>query len=526
MLTYKSTLKAMANNPITMSKIRHVLRLYFQKKGKKAISEQTGVARNTIKKYLMIFRSLNIPYDELNKLSDSELEKHFIREGPKEPSERLDQLHAFFPTVDKGLKRRGVTRGMLWDEYQKTHGHAFGFTQFCKHYKSWINKVDSVMHIDHKAGDKVYVDYAGEKLYYVDPDTGEVITVEVFLAILGASQLTYVEATMSQQKEDFIASCERSLHYFGGVPMAIVPDNLKSAVTKTDKYEPSLNEAFEDFCEHYSMTALPAKAYSPRYKALVEGVVKIMYTRIYAMLKLDMIHSLEELNQVIRTLLEEHNNKALTGRDYSRRQLFDEIEKEALQPLPAIGYEFKKRRVVTVSRMGYAVLSEDKHYYHVPYQFKTKKVTVLYSADKVDIFHHYDCVATYKRDRTPFMFTTNEAFHAPQHQFRKDWTPERMIERATVIGNDVKDLVIKILEKPQHPDQSFKSCSGVLNCNKKVGPERLNNACRRAMEYGLYNYKIVQTILEKKLDMEEITEPPVQTLLPAHENIRGESYFI
>lgn len=525
MLMYKSTLNVMANNPITMSKIRHVLRLYFQKKGKKAISEQTGVARNTIKKYLKIFRSLNIPFDELNKLSDSELEKHFIWEEPKESSERLDQLHAFFPTVDKGLKRRGVTRGMLWDEYQKTHVNAFGFTQFCKHYKSWINKVDSVMHIDHKAGDKVYVDYAGEKLYFVNQYTGEVIYVEVFLAILGASQLTYVEATMSQKKEDFIGSCERSLQYFGGATMAIVSDNLKSAVIKTDKYEPSLNEAFEDFCEHYSMTALPAKAYRPRYKALVEGVVKIIYTRIYALLKLDMIHSLEELNQVIRMLLEEHNNKALTGRDYSRRQLFDEIEKEALQPLPVIGYEFKKRRVVTVSRMGYAALSEDKHYYHVPYQFKNKKVMVLYSDNKVDIFHHYDCIATYKRDRTPFMFTTDEAFHAPQHQFRKDWTPERMIERAAVIGNDVKDLVIKILEKPQHPDQSFKSCSGVLNCSKKVGPERLNNACRRAMEYGVYTYKIVQTILEKKLDMEEVAEPLTQTHLPAHENIRGESYF-
>ncbi len=476
-------------------------------------------------KYLLIFRSLNIPFDELNKLSDSELEKHFIREGPKEPSQRLDQLHDFFPKVDKGLKRRGVTRGMLWAEYQKTHDHAFGFTQFCKHYKNWIRKVDSVMHIDHKAGDKVYVDYAGEKLHYVDPQTGEVVYTEVFLAILGASQLTYAEATLTQRKEDFIGSCERSLHYFGGMPMAIVSDNLKSAVTKSDKYEPTLNEAFEDFCEHYSMTALPAKAYRPRYKALVEGVVKIIYTRIYAMLKLDLIHSLEELNRAIRILLEEHNNKALTGRDYSRRQLFDEIEKEVLQPLPVIGYEFKKRRVVTVSRLGYAALSEDKHYYHVPYQFNNKKVTVLYSADLVEIFSHYECIAAYKRDRTPFDFTTNEAFLAPQHQYRKDWTPEKMIERAAATGNQVKDLVIIILEKPRHPDQAFKSCSGILSLGKKVGSERLNNACRRAIEYGIYNYKIVQTILEKQLDMEEISEPKSDTLLPEHENIRGESYF-
>jgi hypothetical protein len=307
--------------------------------------------------------------------------------------------------------------------------------------------------------------------------------------------------------------------------MGIVPDNLKSAVTRSDKYEPTLNEAFEDFCEHYSMTALPAKAYRPRYKALVEGVVKIIYTRIYALLKLDMIHSLEELNHAIRTLLEEHNNKELSRRGYSRRQLFDEIEKDVLQPLPAINYGFKKRRVVTVSRMGFAALSEDKHYYCVPYQFKNKKVTILYSSDKVDIFHHYDCIATYKRDRTLFDFTTNETFLAPQHQFRKDWTPERMMERAAAAGKDVKKLVIKILEKPQHPEQAYKSCSGVLNYSKKVGPERLNNACRRALEYGVYNYKIIQTILEKKLDMEESVEEPVETLLPAHENIRGENYF-
>jgi transposase len=525
MLTDKSTLNAMANNPITMSKIRHVLRLYFQKKGKKAVSQQTGVARNTINKYLRIFRSLDMPFSELTLLNDSELEKLFIKEDHREPTERFNRLHGFFPKVDKELKRRGVTRQMMWDEYRKADEDAFGFTQFCKYYKKWKNQVDPVMHIDHKAGDKVYVDYAGEKLYYVDPTTGEVIAVEVFLAILGASQLTYVEATMTQQKEDFIGSCERCLQYFGGVPLAIVTDNLKSAVTKSDKYEPTLNEAFEDFCEHYSMTALPAKPYRPRYKALVEGVVKIMYTRVYAMLEADLIHSLEELNQAIRTLLEEHNNKELTGRSYSRRQLFEEIEKEELQPLPVINYEFKKRRVVTVSKMGYAALSEDKHYYCVPYQFKNKNVTVLYSADQVEIFYHYDCIASYKRDRTPFDFTTNEAYLAPQHQFRKDWTPERMIERATDAGEDVKELVIKILEKPQHPEQAFKSCSGVLNYGKKVGPERLNKACRRAMEYGVYNYKIVQTILEKQLDLEEITQEPAQAQLPSHENIRGETYF-
>ncbi|WP_316753701.1 IS21 family transposase [Pedobacter gandavensis] len=225
-----------------------------------------------------------------------------------------------FPHVDKELKRTGVNRHILWAEYYKEFPDGYQYSQFCFYYNQWKNRVNPTMHIDHKAGDKLYVDFAGQKLSITDKQTGEIINVEVFVSILGASQLTYVEAVGSQQKEDFIAACEHTLHYIGGVPDAIVPDNLKAAVIKSSRYEPTLNETFSDFADYYGTTILPARAFRPRDKALVEGAVKIIYTRIYAPLRKGVYHSLKELNDAIRPMLEEHNNRLLQGRNYSRRQ--------------------------------------------------------------------------------------------------------------------------------------------------------------------------------------------------------------
>jgi transposase len=224
----------------------------------------------------------------------------------------MQPLLRCFPHVDKELKRTGVNRHILWAEYYKEFPDGYQYSQFCFYYNQWKNRVNPTMHMDHKAGDKLYVDFAGQKLSITDKDTGEIITVEVFVAILGASQLTYVEAVGSQQKEDFITACENTpALYIGGVPDAIVPDNLKAAVTKSSRYEPTLNESFADFADHYGTTILPARAFRPRDKALVEGAVKIMYTRIYAPLRKGIYHSLKELNEAIRQVLEEHNNRFL-----------------------------------------------------------------------------------------------------------------------------------------------------------------------------------------------------------------------
>lgn len=517
----------MANKIISMNKIKQIIRLHTYNKGTKFIGRQTGVSRNTVKKYINKFRKLRLTYQDIAELGDQQLYELFGKPPlVKEPSKRYEDMQVFFPYMDKALRGRGVTREKLWKEYLEKHPDGYRYTRFCMYYGYWQKKVNPVMHIVHKAGDKMFVDFAGEKLQIVDSLTGELQEVEVFVAILGASQLTYAEACMSQKKEDFITACENALHYFGGVPQAIVPDNLKSAVTKSSRYEPTLNETFEDFADHYQLTILPARSYRPRDKALVEGAVKILYTKIYANLSKESHTSLAALNGDIHHHLEQHNNMKMQGRNYSRRQQFDEIEKKTLQPLPVDRYEFKKRSTVTVMKQGHVCLSEDKHYYSVPFKYISKKVKIIYSKTTVEIYYMYERIALHKRLRSPYNYTTIEDHMASTHRFVSDWSAEKFIGWAASIHPDVKLFIERILEKKHHPEQAYKSCVGVLSFAKKVGEERLINACKRALDYGYYNYKIIQTILEKGLDnYNETSEENTQTQMPLHENIRGENYY-
>lgn len=506
-----------------MSKIKQSLRLYTQGKSKMFIKEHTGLSRNTVKKYINLFIQNKLSIEDIINLSDKELDDLFYNTRI-EPSERLKQLVECFPDMDKELKRKGITREIVWKKYFETHPYAYRFTQFCRHYKAWKKQVNPVMHIEHKAGDKMFVDYAGGKLQVTDIETGEITDMEVFVAILGASQLTYVEATESQKKEDFILSCENAMNYYGGVPLAIVPDNLKSAVTKSDKYEPTLNETFASFAEHYGTTIMPARAYRPKDKSLVEGMVKIIYSRIYAAINKETFFSLFQLNAAIKTALEELNNSLLKGRDYSRRQQFEEIEKPVLQALPAVKYEFKKQQIATVLKDGHVCLGIDKHYYSVPYKHIGKKVKIIYTKDLVEIFLDYALIAEHERVKGKYAYTTIRDHMASSHQYVADWSPEKFIGWAQNIGPDVKMLIEQILIKKQHPEQSYKSCIGVLKLATKTGNQRLNSACSRALEYGIYNYKIVQNILEKNLDKSS-PEETNNNEIPPHENIRGEEYY-
>mgnify|MGYP002073484676 CR=1 FL=1 len=274
-------------------------------------------------------------------MSDTELEALFGSSEPPDRGNRYEQLHGMLPDLEKRFKQKGVTIDLLRNLYRQAYPDGYGHTQFHNYFTVYIGRAKPVMHLEHKAGGKMYIDFAGEKLSVTDQETGEMQSLEVFIAILGCSQLTYVEAVPTQRKQDFIGVCENALQYFGGVPAAIVPDNLKSAVTKSSKYEPTINESFADFAEHYGTAILPARAYRPRDKSLVEGMVKIVYHRIYAQLNAHTYFTIAALNAAIREALEQLNNAPFKGRNYSRRQQFEEVEKEALQPLPVYRYEFK-----------------------------------------------------------------------------------------------------------------------------------------------------------------------------------------
>jgi transposase len=515
----------MANKLINMSKVRKVIQLHFQGKSKLFISKYLSLSRNTVKKYIAFYQMLNLSPDQVKQKSDVELEELFVNNKEPQLSPKKKNLYAFFPRMERELKKVGITRLSMWQEYITKHPDGFKSSQFCEYYKRWGKKVNPVMHMTHKAGDKMFIDYAGKTLEVVNQETGEVQEVQFFVAILGASQYTYAEVSASQRKEDFIASIENALHYCQGVPAAIVPDNLRSAVTKSSRYEPTINETLLDFAEHYETTVLPARAYKPRDKSLAEGAVKILYQRIYPVIKKEEFFSIKSMNKRIWELLEEHNNRKLTGRPYSRLQLFKEDEQEKLSALPVTRFEVKQQSFATVMMNGHVLLSKDKHYYSVPFQHIRKKVKLLFTSSTVEVYHKYNRIALHRRNLKPYHYTTEKEHLASTHQFVSEWTPQRFIDWAASIDVNVEELVCRILEQKQHPEQAYKSCMGVLSFQKKVGKERLSNACKRALEYNISNYRIIQKILENGLDSIVEEEKSEEHTLPEHQNIRGNNYY-
>jgi transposase len=506
-----------------MCNIRHILRLHTQNQTKSEIIVQTGISRSVLKKYIKDFRESGLKFDDINALSDEDLSELFKKPDESTVNQKLETLFNLFPQMEKDLRKRGVTRMLLWEEYKIKYPDGCGRSQFNRYFSDWKARVSPTLHKEHKAGDKLYIDFAGEKLSFINQKTSEVKQVEVFVAILGASQLTYVEAVMSQQKEDFIPACENALQYYGGVPAAIVPDNLRSAVSKSDRYEPTINETFADFAEHYNTTILPARAYKPKDKALVENVIKIIYTRIYAKIRNSTFYSLDELNAAISIALEDHNSQILSGKDFSRRQQFEDIERKTLLPLPLLHYEFKKQSYATVMRHGHVCLSSDKHYYSVPYAFIGKKVKLMYSRYKVEIFHDYERIALHKRLQSPYKYTTDNEHIPANHRFVVELESDRLLRQAEEIHKEVRLYISKILAKNQHQEQAYKSCLGVLSFVKKVGEERLIKACQRALEYGVYNYRTIKKILESGLEAQNETIEQIE--MPEHDNIRGEDYY-
>ena len=514
----------MANQNIDMSKLRQILKFYIHKQGTRTIRDLTGVSRNVVKKYIAIFKSLQKPWDELSKLNDKDLEALFI-EVPiiPDPPARQKELYAFFPFAEKKLKEPGMTLKLLWQDYSAKHIDGFQSTGFYKHYKLWKGRSHPSMHMVHKAGEKMFVDYAGKTLQIIDTESGEITQVQVFVAILGASQLTFVMAVESQDMEDFIRCCEKALHFFGGVPIAIVTDNLKSAVTKSSRYEPRLNENFEAFAEHYGMAVLPARVYKPKDKSLVEGAVKIAYNRIYTNLVGREFTSIADLNEAILLLLENHNRTPFQGRTYSRMDQFNELEKQTLQPLHPLRFEMRQTTIVTVMKNGHVCLHTDKHYYSVPYTHIGKKVKLFYSKSVVEIYYKYELIARHERLKGQGHYTTDRAHMATFNLQIAEWNPERFLAEAARIHPDVETYIHQVLIKKAHPEQAYKSCQGILSFAKRVGHDRLIGACQRAHQYGLYHYRAIENILLRNLDQTEIEIE--QTQMPKHDNIRGEDYY-
>jgi len=513
----------MANKQIEMRKVKKTFKLYTEGLSKRKISTQLGISRNTVTKYINFFGRYKLTGYEVSAMTIEELSALF-RSQEKVKTSRLSILEQYFPYFDKELKRTGVTRYLLWEEYISRHPDGFGRSQFFHWYSQWRKEVSPVMHFDHKAGDKLFIDFCGKKLTIVDEHTGELQDLEIFLCVLGSSQFTYVEACVSQKKEDFIRCIENALWHYGGVPKALVVDNLKAAVTKSSRYEPVVNETFADFAEYYGTNVLPTRAYKPRDKAIVENAVRIIYTRVFAPLRNETFFDISSINKAILTLLEKHNGMSFRGRSYSRSTLFKEVEQQALDPLPSKKYELKDYAKGTVHKNSHIYLSKDKHYYSAPYKYIGKKIRIIFSNSLVEIYYKQERIAIHTRIKSRYGYSTNEEHIPSFHRFVSEWSPEKFIGWAAHIGQECSYFITKVLDKKQHPEQSYKSCLGILHLAKKVGNTRLNNACKRALNYQAYNYKIIERILEKGWDA--IEEPLEQIKeVPYHKNIRGRNYY-
>lgn len=517
----------MSNKTIDMFKIRQILRLYSEGKGTKFTSKTTGVARNTVKKYLLQFVELRLTIELVEAMSDAQLAKVFLIEKPKTESSRVMDLESILPQLAARLKKRGVTKKMVYADYIRQYPDGYRSSMFLVRLNTYMGMSKPSMRVPHKAGDKLFIDFTGKRLQVVDTATGEVQDVEVFVAILGCSQLTYVTAVASQKKDDFILACERALHFYGGVPEAIVPDNLKSAVKKASRYESELNDSFAAFAAHYNTYVFPARVYKPKDKALVEGAVKIIYTTIFTKIDEKVYSSLEMLNEDILIYLLAHNNTLLTGCDYSRWQQFEALEKNVLKPLNKYPFDPMTTKNSTVGKTGFVTV--DHRYYSIPYKFIGKKVKLMYNRTKVEAFSEHELIAVHVRCFSKEKYIQNEDHLASWHKYPTEWNPEKFIADAASIGEAVAAYIKKVLSRNEYPEKNYRACQGIINYKNRVGDTRLINACKRAESFNVYNFGIIERILKSKADFipleDELNPSGNGNDMPLHDNIRGEDYY-
>ena len=517
----------MSNKPIDMFHIRQLLRLYADGKGSKFISRATGIARNTIKKYLLRFVELRVTIEDVEAMSDKQLATAFLITKPKIASSRVTDLDGLLPALADKLKKRGVTKQMIYSEYISRYPDGYKSSAFLARLNAYMSMSKPSMRVPHKVGDKLFIDFTGKKLQTVDESSGEVLAVEVFVAVLGCSQYTYVTAIASQKKEDFLLACEKALHFYGGVPEVIVPDNLKSAVKKASRYEADLNDSFAAFAAHYNTYVFPARAYRPKDKALVEGAVKIIYSSIFVEVDKKVYTCLETLNLDILIYLEAHNNTLLTGCDYSRLQQFEALEKNVLKPLNKYPYDPMTTKAPTVGKTGFVTV--DHRYYSVPYKFIGKKVKLMYNRTKVEVFSDHELIAMHVRHFGKDKYIQNDDHLASWHKYPTEWNPEKFIADGALIGAAVMEYIKKVLARNEYPEKNYRACQGIINYKKRVGDTRLINACRRADSFNVYNFGIIERILKSKADFipldEEQQPPPNSNTMPLHDNIRGEEYY-
>ena len=514
-------------NKLDPMDIKQILVLIKDGFSNRKIGATLGISRNTVNSYVQQFNSSGYSIGELLNFEENRLNELFTGKTTIDTT-RHDVLMLYFERIKAARSHPGFTFQYHYNEYVNNVINPYGYTQFLEHFHRKYSKAKGSMKLEHIAGHEMFVGFAGKKLEIVDKDTGDIKPVEVFVSILPCSQYTYVEACGTQNRNDFISCCKNALHFYGGVPKAIVSDNLKSAVTRASKHEPVINRSFKDFAGYYGCVINPTRVYAPQDKALVENAVHLTYQRIYYPLRDMTFFSIEELNREIRRLLTEYNKLLFKRKEASRLELFQTIERGYLKPLPSEQYEIKEYRRAKVQKMGYVYFSPDKSYYSVPYRYIGKQTQIHYTQKHIEVYYNHQRIAIHQRNHSTGSYNTNSDHLSSTHQSYLGWNPDYFKDKAAAHGEHVVDCVEHILTSVDYPEIGYKRVIGLLQLHKAYGSGRLNRACKMALNAGIPSYIRIKNILKNSMDKALILydeSESAQSHIPLHHNIRGVSSY-
>jgi transposase len=508
-----------------MLELRRIIQLSENGFSNRNISRKLRLARDTVNSYVNRFKSSGKTNGELLKLTDEQLGLLvFEPKSEAVPTDKYTDLMNRMEYFSNELKKSKTTKQILWEEYRVEVPDGYSRSQFCDYLSRYLESRKAVMHFEHEPGALMEFDFAGDPLYYVDVLTGEFVKCPVLVCRLPCSNYSYVEALPSQKREHLIAALGRALSYYGGVPAMVKTDNMRQFVTKADRYEPSFDVLAEQWALHYNTTLGAARVRKPRDKASVESGVNTTYYRIYAPLRNRICHNLNELNAAILQENEKLNRSNLQGQDYSRYDKFFSLEQPTLRPLAQTPFVIKNSQSTKVRHNYHVKLSEDVHYYSVPFKYIAQQTTIIYDTDNVEIYiNNYHRIASHKRDYRKNGYTTVPE-HMPsshvKYSEQKNWTYEHYLTQAASIGENTLAAIKKIMKNKGILEQNYESSKGTLALAKKYGNDRLEAACGRALQGSKINSAILKNILSRNLDKVAI-QITLEFNIPEHTNLRG-----
>ena len=511
----------MPTNRITMRKIRKTLQLLHESRlSYAAISRAIGVHKTTVGKFALLARAAGIDWAAAQTLTDEELESRLYRPPVPRASRQLEPDYAW---VHREMKRPGVTLQLLWEEYQRGNELAYKYTSFCIKYRAWVEGLKRSMRMTHLAGERLFVDYAGQTMPIIDAATGEITRAQIFVAVLGASNYTFACATATQTAADWVGSIIDTLEFIGGVPALIVPDQPRALIARPDRYEPAVNRLVEQFCEHYAVTVLPARPGHPRDKPKVETGVLIVERWILARLRNRRFFSLAELNAAIRELLVDLNARPFRKLPGCRASEFEALDCPALRPLPATRMSILRYKAARVN-IDYHVEFEG-HYYSVPHRFARAEVEIQAGATSLEIYREHRRIAVHPINPRRGAHTTTAEHMPASHRAHREWSPARLLAWGERIGVATAGVVRWQMEHRPHPEQGYRACLGLQRLAREFGDCRLEAACTRALAIRSPTYRSISSILTAGLDYQSTIDPEQQDSMPVHDNVRGPDYY-